>query len=99
MGVSAVLAVLLATVAHVGFNAANLGTIFAGAFGGALAFFRPDTRLVVGLGCVFVIAGMVPALIGGVGLLYFPSVVCLGVSAAMGRHARWAGHGQVLYPT
>jgi hypothetical protein len=90
IGVSALLAVLLATVADAGFNLANVGTLVAGALGGGLAFVRPDRRFVVGLGCFLVILGMVPALIGGVGLLYFPSVVCLSVSAAMSRDHRTA---------
>lgn len=85
IAVSVVVAILLAAASHRGFNLANLGTLLAGGIGGLLAFAWPGRRLLVGLGCALVVAGMVPALLGGVGLLYLPSAVCLGISAAMRR--------------
>ncbi len=97
MAISALIAILLATVAHEGFNLANVGTLLAGAVGGGLAFAWPDRRLVVLLGCVLIFLGMVPALIGGVGLPYFPSVICLGVSVALRRHPQPAATCRVLH--
>lgn len=98
IGVSLILAVLLATVAHAGFNLANVGALLAGAAGGGLAIAWPDRRRVVGFGGIIAILGMVPALLGGVGLPYLPSVICLGASAALRRNPLRTTSGRALHP-
>jgi hypothetical protein len=80
VGVSLIVGFLVGIVSDVGFNAANLATLLACGIGGAIAATWPASRALVAIGLVSVILGMLPALMGGVGLLYVPSVVCLTIA-------------------
>jgi polyferredoxin len=85
-------AVLLLSVVFRGLvNPLNLWTIVLGAIAGSLALQRRPTRLAL-LVAVIVLAGAaLPALIGGVGWLYLPSMVLLIaeiVSPARGKASR-----------
>lgn len=81
--ISVVIILVLGLVAHEGLNLLNLATLIGGMVGGGVAVLWPQKRWVVALGGLVILLAMVPALIGGVGLLYFPSVVALELSAIL----------------
>jgi len=85
VGISAVIAFLLVFIANEGVNLLSGATLVGTAVGGGLAIAWPDRRWVVVLGGLLIIVAIYPALIGGVGLLYVPSAVGLGVAAALIR--------------
>jgi len=68
-------------------NALNAVTVILGIIAGLLAFAGDQRPLVLGLAEVILILGLAPALFGGVGLLYLPSVVLI----AIGLRARLTG--------
>ncbi len=79
-GVSGVLLVVL--VRDVGLNPLNGWTILLGFLGGGLFLRRSDRASAFGASLLLLL-GLAPALIGGLGLLYVPSVV-LGVVVGAG---------------
>ncbi len=76
----AVSVVLLVSVVFRGLvNPLNLWTILLGAIAGTLALQRRPTRLALFVSIVLLVGAALPALIGGVGYLYVPSIILLVV--------------------
>jgi hypothetical protein len=96
LAVTGVIAILLATTSDEGFNVANIATLLAGAIGGGLALRWPNRSLAVASGAILLLVGAVPALIGGVGLLYLPSIILLVISALKSRSAMMTGRVEKL---
>jgi hypothetical protein len=86
----AVSVVLLVSVVFRGLvNPLNLWTVLLGAIAGTLALQRRPTRLALFVSIVLLVGAALPALIGGVGYLYVPSIILLVVEIlAPARNSR-----------
>lgn len=71
-------------VGHVGFNAANGWTILLGAAGSLVAILWPRSTPLRLVSTVLLVLGLLPALVGGLGLLYLPAVFLI---AGLGQRA------------
>jgi hypothetical protein len=69
-------------------NALNLWTIVLGAMGGLLALQQRPTRLGLTLCEIFLLAAALPAVMGGVGFLYVPSILLILAELLLRTRAR-----------
>ena len=74
-------------VRDVGLNALNGWTILLGFFAAGLFLARSD-RASVFAACILLLLAMLPALIGGLGLLFLPALVLGAIGAGQAREVR-----------
>ena len=79
--------VVVVIVRDVGFNPLNGWTIVLGFFAAGLFLARSDRASVVAA-CILLMLAMLPALIGGVGLLYLPALVLGAIGVGKAPEAR-----------
>ncbi len=92
--ISGVLLVVVLVRDHVSVNPANGWTILLGLLGAGLFLGRSDRASAFGASLLLLL-GLAPALIGGIGLFYVPSVV-LGVMVGAGGGGQRTEAGQTL---
>lgn len=76
----------------VGLNALNGWTILLGLAAGVAVLLRPERR-VAATSLVLVVSAMLPALVGGLGLLFVPAVVLLALGCPPRLSRAWASAG------
>lgn len=85
IGTSALLIVLVVA-RGVGINLLNGWTILLGLAAGFLIILRPSELWSGDIALLLLVLAVVPALVGGVGLLYIPSIALIGLARQRNGH-------------